>query len=100
MFKDKRKTIKTVVGLVAGITAGSLVQLALKQNVAVTKTSEKVALAIGSFMIGDYVGGRISDYAEASIDGLFDSIDTIKTSMTESAQPSEDILIAAPEQTE
>lgn len=100
MFKDKRKTIKTVVGLVAGLAAGSLVQLAFKQNVAVTKTSEKVALAVGSFVIGDYVGGKISDYAENACDGLFDSIDTIKASMTESTQPSEDIVIAAPEQTE
>lgn len=101
MFKDKRKTVKMIVGCVVGVTAGSVINLALKQNVVTTKTSEKIAVAIGSFMIGDYIGAKVANYAERSCDDIFSIIDSVKAMQKETTEDaSQEEIIASPEQTE
>lgn len=87
---DKRKITKFALSTIGGMAAGTVTALLIKQNIDPVKTSQKVATAIGGFVIGSYVQDKISDYIDGYCDSIFESIDKIKGNANE---PLEDISI-------
>lgn len=79
---DKRKITKFALSTIGGMAAGTVVTLLIKQNIDPVKTSQKVATAIGGFVIGSYVQDKISDYIDGYCDSVFNQIDLIKGKST------------------
>lgn len=75
---DKRKTATFAISTVAGIAAGTLTSMVLKQNVEAAKVSEKVAKVVGSFVIGAMVQEHAEKYISGYCDQFFDFFEEIK----------------------
>lgn len=75
---NTRKTVTFVASAVAGMAAGTLTSMVLKQNTEAVKVSEKVARVVGSFVIGSLVQEKAEKYIGTVCDQVFDAIENIK----------------------
>lgn len=81
---DKLKIIKGIANLITGASVGKTVDIALKYILPCKdglKTSERVAITIGSGIIGAYLSSKCSDYVEEEIDSVVEAIDNIKSTV-------------------
>lgn len=78
-MKINRDIIKKGIRFVGSFCVGTVVSLFLKQNVEPEKTYEKVAIGIGSFVIGDMVSSQAERYINDTIDRVYDTIDQYKS---------------------
>lgn len=76
-----RKTATFVASTVAGMAAGTLTSLVLKQNVDPVKVSEKVATVVGSFVIGAMVQDKAEKYIDGMCNQIFDFFEGVKEDM-------------------
>lgn len=81
---DKIKIIKGIANIITGASVGKTVDIALKYILPYKdslKTSERVAITIGSGIIGAYLSSKCSDYVEGEIDSVVETIDEIKSTV-------------------
>ena len=84
-----RKTATFVASTIAGMAAGTLTSMVLKQNTEAVKVSEKVAQVVGSFVIGALVQDQAEKYIEGTCDQIFDFFEGVKDEMQ---KPKEQII--------
>lgn len=73
-----RKIVTFAVSSFAGIAAGTLTSMALKQNTEAVKVSEKVARVVGGIVIGSMVQDHAEKYIEKYCDQIFDFFEDTK----------------------
>lgn len=73
-----RKIAIFAASTVAGMAAGTLTSMVLKQNTEAVKVSEKVARVVGSFVIGAMVQDQAEKYIGKTCNQIFNTIDSIK----------------------
>lgn len=88
---NKREVLKTAVSFVSSMAVGTLASMMIKNNVDPIKLSQKAAVAIGGFVLSDYISSKASDYMEGNIDKIFDTIDGLKNAALKGSQ--DDIVI-------
>lgn len=76
---DARKIVKGTLSFVGSMGVGTLVSLGLKQNIFPDSKYQKVMVAIGSFVIGDMISAKASEYLEKQVDDVADNIEKIFT---------------------
>lgn len=69
--------VKGVLSFVGSACAGWLVERYLKTNMITVNRAESIALKVGSWVIGGMVSATASDYIEAEIDEIHDTIKRI-----------------------
>lgn len=75
---NKRKAISLAASMFIGVAAGTVVSMALKQNVEATKVSQKVAKAVGAFAVSWIVQDKVEETISNCCDQIFDTIDAVK----------------------
>lgn len=75
---DKKNIIKGVVKFGAGCCVSTMIGIICRQNIVATNVGEKIAIAVGSGVIGMMVGEAAESYVGRQIDDICDSIDKIK----------------------
>ena len=78
---DGRKITIFAASTVAGMAAGTLTSMVLKQNTEAVKVSEKVARVVGSFVIGALVQDQAEKYIEGTCNQVFDFFESVKQDM-------------------
>lgn len=76
---DGRKICKGIVSFVGSMGVGALVTLGLKQNIFAESKYQKVMVAIGSFVIGDMISSKASEYLEEEVDKVADTVEKLFT---------------------
>ena len=73
-------TVKTVVGLVTGVGAGTILGNAVRATTPPTVTRlGKITITIGTFFVGSMVGDITAKYATGQVDALYTWIKGINT---------------------
>lgn len=88
--------IKGVANVVTGATVGKTVDIFLQSNIPselLSGKKERIAVTIGSAIIGALVSAKCSDYVENEIDVVAKSIEEIRNNIR-IAQEDKDILIS------
>lgn len=78
---DKLKIVKGVANILTGATVGKTVDIFIKNNIPTEFLSgrkERLAVMVGSAIIGAFVSAKCSDYVEGEIDDIAKSIEEIK----------------------
>lgn len=81
---DKLKIVKGVANLITGASVGKVVDIFLKNNLprqVVLDRKERIAVTIGSAIIGAYISSKCSDYVEEEIDNVVEAIEDIKSTV-------------------
>lgn len=78
---NKREIIKTAATFISSMAVGTLTSMMIKNNAIPTKLTQKVAVAVGGFVLSDMISAKASEYVEKTIDDGFDMIDNLKKSM-------------------
>lgn len=73
-----RKIAIFAASTVAGMAAGTVTSMLLKQNTEAVKVSEKVARVVGSVVIGAMVQEKAEQYISATCNNIFDIFDGVK----------------------
>ena len=73
-----RKIAVFAVSTFAGIAAGTMTNMVLKQNTEAIKVSEKVARVVGSVVIGSMVQDHAEKYVEKYCNNIFDFFEGVK----------------------
>ena len=72
-------TVKTVVGLVTGVGAGTIVGNIVKATTPETVTRVgRITIVIGTFFVGGMVGDAAAKYATGQVDALYTWVKSIK----------------------
>lgn len=68
----KTDVAKAVTGFVIGACTTTVVRALIRQNVALDKTADKVALAVGTYVLGAIAADATKEWTDAKIDELIE----------------------------